>query len=449
MSDKNGKLLGQDRLSEVLKRALSVSKADQTQVSVGIGQSSLTRFAGSVIHQNVSERNAGVAVRAIIGKKIGFATGNSIEEGEVRRTVEKAVELATHAEDNPDFVSLPEPKPIPLAPQTFFERTAELSPEDRALSVEKLVKIAAKEGAEAAGSFSVGYQEHAVASSLGIMAYNSRTRSHLTTVMTADTGFGYANRLAADVAKIPVEEVAQEAAERAAKSRNPISIEPGEYDVVLTPYCVEELVSFLSWTGFSALAVQEGRSFMAGKLGQKVCGENITIWDDGFDPRGNVDPFDAEGVPKQRVDLIVNGVAKTVVYDSFTAKKEGKESTGHSTGGSGTHGPFAWNMFLAPGNATVDEMIASTERGLLVTRFNYTNIIHPLLTVFTGMTRDGTFLIERGKVTKPVKNLRFTESVLEALSNVEMVGKELSLQGAATVPALKVKNFRFTGVTEF
>jgi len=449
MNGNGTKLLGQDRLQEIVKKALGYSQADQTQVSLGIWQSSLTRFAGSIIHQNVAERNAEVSVRAIIGKKIGFAVGNSIEEDDVRRTVEKAVEFARNQQENPDFVSLPGPKPLPKVPPTFFESTANFSAEDRAAAVERLVKIASKEGAEAAGSFSVGCEEHAIANSLGINVYNSRTESHLTTVMTADTGFGYANRIAGDVAKISVEETAEEAAQRAARSRNPISVEPDEYDVVLLPYCVEDLVAYLSWLGFSALAVQEGRSFMAGKFGQRICGENITIWDDGLDPRGNVHPFDAEGVPKQKVELIVNGVANAVVYDSYTANKEGKESTGHSIGGTGTQGPYAWNMFLAPGSATVEDMIASTDRGLLVTRFHYTNVIHPLLTVITGMTRDGTFLIEGGKITKPVKNLRFTESVLQALSNVEMIGKDLSLQGMAAVPAIKVRSFRFTGTTEF
>jgi len=449
MSDRNGKLLGQDRLQEILKKALGYSRADQTQVTIGTSQSSLTRFAGSIIHQNVAERNAHIAVRAIIGKKIGFAVGNSVEDAAVRRTVEKAVEFARHQQENPDFVSLPGPKPIPQGPQTFFDSTAQLSAEDRAGAVEKIVRIAAKSGAEAAGAFSVSCDETAIANSLGVTAFNTRTQSHLQTVMTADTGFGYANRVAADVGKIDIEGTAREAAERAARSRNPILVEPGEYDVVLLYYCVEDLLGYLPWLGFSALAVQEGRSFMAGKFGQKICGDNITIWDDGFDPRGNPYAFDGEGVPKQRVDLIVNGVANAVVYDSYTAHKEGRESTGHSTGGAGTHGPYAWNMFLAPGDATVEDMIAATDRGLFVTRFHYTNVIHPLKTVITGMTRDGTFLIERGKITKPVKNLRFTESVLEALSSVEMIGKELSLQGMATVPAIKVKNFRFTGATEF
>ncbi|HPP74513.1 MAG TPA: TldD/PmbA family protein [Armatimonadota bacterium] len=449
MTNGNGKLLGQERLQELAQKALSFSSADQTQVTIGIGQNSLTRFAGSIIHQNVAERDATVAVRAIIGKKIGFAVGNSISDEAIKATVEKAIEFARHQQENPDFVSLPKPKPIQKPVPTFFDSTAEFSADDRAAAVEKIVKAADKVNAHAAGSLSTGYSEHIIANSLGINAYDADTSSTFTTVITADTGFGYAQRISSDITKLDIDKAADEAAKTADRSRNPEPFEPGEYDVVLTPYCVEDMVSFLSWMGFSALAVQEGRSFMSGKFGQKICGDNITIWDDGLDPRTNVRPFDGEGFPKQKVELIKNGVANAVVYDSYTAYKEGKESTGHAMGGTGTQGPYATNMFLAPGNATVEEMIASTDRGIFVTRFNYTNIVHPLLTIFTGLTRDGTFLIENGKITKPIRNLRFTESILDAFSNVEMIGKDLMLCGAATVPALKIKNFRFTGATEF
>jgi len=449
MSNGKFELLGRERLQEVMKKALDYSSADQTEVTINIGQESLTRFAGSVIHQNVAERNAVIAVRAVIGKKIGYATGNAITDEAVRETVGQAITFAKNQHDNPDFKSIPGPKPMPEVPQTLFNATAEFSPEDRAAAVRKIVDIAAKVNAEVSGSLSVGYNEYAISNSLGIDNYSAGTDSHLTIVATADTGFGYSNKQNRDITKIDFEAAAREASETADKSRNPVSVEPGEYDVVLTPYCVEDMMSFLSWLGFSALAVQEGRSFMAGKFGEKVCGENITIWDDGLDPRGSINPFDGEGLPKQKVELIKNGIANAVVYDSYTAGREGKESTGHSVGGTGTQGPYATNMFLAPGDKTIDEMIASTERGIFVTRFNYTNVVHPLLVIFTGMTRDGTFLIENGKLTKPIKNLRFTDSILNALSNVEMIGKDLYRQGMATVPAIKVKNFRFTGATEF
>ena len=185
------------------------------------------------------------------------------------------------------------------------------------------------------------------------------------------------------------------------------------------------------------------------KPGEKILGDNISIWDDGLDPRGVPSAFDPEGVPKQRVDLIVNGVAKGIVYDSYTAHKEGKESTGHSSGGIGTYGPFASNMFMQPGEHTLDEMIAGTKYGVLVTRFHYSNVIHPTQVLITGMTRDGTFLIEDGRITKPLKNMRFTDSVLRILQNTDMISRDLMRQQAAVVPAIRAKGFRFSGATEF
>ena len=215
------------------------------------------------------------------------------------------------------------------------------------------------------------------------------------------------------------------------------------------------MLFFLGYMGMGALSVQEGRSFMCGKIGERVTGDKVTIWDDGLDPRGLPLPFDFEGMPKQKVMLIEKGIAKNVVYDSATAAKEpGKKSTGHSLPAPNTQGPLPINLFMEPGKSTKEEMLASTDRGIWVTRFHYTNVLHPVKTVITGMTRDGTFLIEKGKITRPLKNLRFTQSILEALSNVEMLTSTLKVVKddwnalGTTVPAIKVRNFRFTGGTE-
>jgi len=441
-------MLGRDKVLEIVNKAVGYSKADQTQASVEIGESSLTRFANSIIHQNVSERNAQIAVKAVIGKRLGYCTTNKLDDAAIKATVEKAVEFARHSPENRDFVSLPEPKPIKLV-AAFDEQTADYSPEDRAKDVAGVVAEARKAGAQAAGSLSTGYDEYAIASSLGISAYNPSTIANLTTVMTAETGFGYADRVSQRVGDIHPIDAAVEAATGSVRSKDPESIEPGEYEVVMLPYAVEEFLGFLAWVGLGALAVQEGRSFMVGKFGEKIMGENVTIWDDGLDPAGLPRSFDAEGIPKQRVDMIVNGVAKTVVYDSYTAKKESKDSTGHAISMISAYGPMPTNMFMQPGDSSVEEMIASTKRGILVTRFHYTNIIHPILVLITGMTRDGTFLIEDGKITRPLKNLRFTDGVIERLSNVELISKETKRQPMAVVPAIKVRGFRFTGTTEF
>lgn len=441
-------MLGRDRLMEILDKALRCSSADQTEVTIEIGQSSLTRFANSVIHQNVSERNGEFAVKAVIGKRIGYAMTNRLDDESIKAVVARAVDFARHSQENEDFVSLPAPTPIPDV-HAYDERTASYSPEDRAAAVAAMIAEGRKVGASAAGQLSTAYHEHAVASSRGISAYAPVTGANLTTVMTAGDGYGYADRVAPAIGEFNPIEAAVEAATRSVQSQNPESIEPGEYDVVLLPYAVSEFLEFMSWLGFGALAVQEGRSFMTGKLGEKIVGGNIKIWDDGLNPGGIPRPFDAEGVPKQRVNLIVNGIANSPVYDSYTAYKEGKESTGHAVSIISTYGPMATNMFMQPGDASLDDMIASIEKGVLVTRFHYTNVIHPILMLITGMTRDGTFLIENGKITKPLKNMRFTDSVLERLSNVDMISKDTMRQSMCVVPAIKARGFRFTGATEF
>ncbi len=204
------------------------------------------------------------------------------------------------------------------------------------------------------------------------------------------------------------------------------------------------MIGGLAYMGFGAMAFQEGRSFMCGRVGEQIVGANITIWDDATDPRQMAFPFDWEGVPKRKVMLIENGVARGVAYDSHTAHKEGRQSTGHAFPAPNPYGPMPTHLFLAAGEAALDDMIASTGRGILVTRFHYTNVVHEKQTIFTGMTRDGTFLIEGGRVARPVKNLRFTQSIVDALNNVEMVGREGVLVEYAFVPALKVSRFSFT-----
>jgi PmbA protein len=307
----------------------------------------------------------------------------------------------------------------------------------------------------ASGAFSTSVQEIAVANSLGVFAYFPTTLADLKTVIMGDDSSGYGASTAWDVEQIDAEAVGAKAVDKALRGRNPREIEPGRYTVILEEHATEDILEMLSYVGLGALAVQEGRSFMCDRFGEQIVGTAISLWDDGLDPRGLPLPFDFEGVPKRRVPLIENGVAMNVVYDSYTAGKEGKASTGHGLPAPNTFGPIPINMFMAPGQATLEEMIASTERGILVTRFWYTRPVHPKLAIITGMTRDGTFLIEKGEVAYPVKNLRFTQSYLDALSSVEMVGRTTKLVrsdfelNGNHVPALKVGEFEFTGVTEF
>ena len=449
-------MLGEKRIKEITDRILTLSEADQTEVVVLGTDSYLTRFANNIIHQNVSESNVEVRVRAVLGKRVGVASINSLADEALQKVVENAITVARFQPENPEFKSLPEPVPIPPA-EGFVERTASYAPEQRARGVKAICDQAAAAGLNAAGAFSTAAREIAVANSLGIFAYHPSTLATLTTVIMGEDSSGYSFAASMNVDEIDPEALGREAVDKALRSRGPVEIEPGEYTVILEEYAVTDMLFILDYLGFSALAVQEGRSFMGGRFGEKIVGDNVTIWDDGRDPRTVVLPFDFEGVPKQRLELITSGVAKGVAYDTFTAgREEGKQSTGHALPAPNTSGPLPINLLMATGEATKEDMLRSTERGIWVTRFHYTNPVHPLKTVFTGMTRDGTFLIEHGEITRPLKNLRFTQSILEALSNVEMIGRESKLwvddwSGLVGVraPALKIARFNFTGVTEF
>ncbi len=447
-------MLGQKRIQEITDRILAGSPADQTEVVILAGDSALTRFANSTIHQNVAETDAEVRIRVVLGRKVGVATTNNLTDEALTRTLDTALTIARLQPENPDFQSLPGPQPIPEV-TAWSEATAACTPEQRAKGAGTICLLAREAGVTASGALTTAVFEVAVANSLGVFAHFATTYADLNTVIMSDTSAGYAAALALDVNDLDFEALGREAVDRCRRGQNPRSLEPGEYTVILEPYAVQDLVQMMSWTGFGAVPFQEGRSFMSGRLGQQIVDPRISIWDDGLDPAGIPLPFDFEGVPKQRVDLIERGVARGIVYDSYRAGKEGKASTGHALPAPNAWGPFPLNIFFSPGDSSVEEMIANTERGIYITRFWYTRPVEPKQVIITGMTRDGTFLIDKGEIAYPVKNLRFTQSYLEALNHVAAIGREPRLLigmgdiGRDSVPALKLDRFTFTGATEF
>ncbi|MCL6650323.1 MAG: TldD/PmbA family protein [Chloroflexi bacterium] len=445
-------MLGGERLRRVATAVIDASPADQTEVVITSAESSLTRFANSTIHQNVFEASIEVRVRAVVGHRTGVVTTNQLDDRSLVGAAREAYESARMAPENPEFLGLPGPEPIP-AVSAFREATAEYTPEQRARDVKRICDLARGHGVEAFGAWSTGASEIAVANSRGVWAYAPRSHAALKLVAMAESGTGYAERTGLDASAIDVDGAGREAVDKAVRSCNPVEVPPGAYTVVLEPYAVGTMIDYLAYMGLGALAVQEGRSFMCGKLGQRLVGENITLWDDGLDPAGVPMAFDFEGVPKRRVIFFEHGVAKDVVYDSYTAGREGKHSTGHALPAGTGAGPLPLNLFLATGDADEQDLLAGVQRGLWITRFHYVNVVHPTLTILTGMTRDGTFLIEGGEVTRPVRNLRFTQSVLTALSQVERIGRERRVLqddlGATCVPALRIAGFEFTSVTQF
>jgi PmbA protein len=448
-------MLGKERIKEITDSLLGQSAADQTEVVILADDEALTRFANSTIHQNVAETDAQVRIRVVLGTRVGVAMTNNLAGEALARTLENALAIARLQPENPDFKSLPGPQPIPEV-SAFSEATAGYTPEQRARGAGAICLLAREAGVIASGALTTTVLEVAVANSLGTFAYFPTTYADINTVIMSDTSAGYASALALSVEDLNFEAIGREAVEKCLHAQNPRTLEPGEYTVILEPYAVQDFVQMMGYTGLGAMALQEGRSFMSGKIGQQIVDPRVSIWDDGLDPAGMPMPFDFEGVPKQRVDLIEKGVARGVVYDSYRAgKEEGKRSTGHALPAPNSFGPFPLNVFFAPGDASLDEMIAGTERGLYVTRFHYTRPAEPTKVVITGMTRDGTFLVENGEIAYPVKNLRFTQSYLEALNHVDGIGKDprlLSGMGGLagdSVPALKLARFTFTGATEF
>jgi PmbA protein len=449
-------MIGKEKILDILNSVIKKSEADQTEAVYIGGESGLTRFANSTIHQNVFEVNSKVYFRTALGKKIGVAATNSFIKTDLQKALSNAIEIAKNQKENPDFPGLPSIQAI-LSLNTHFENTARFTPIQRAQEVKKIFDRAKVHDLTAAGSFSTGESEIAVVNTKGVACYQPLTSTFINIVITGDNSSGYADQLSRNVDDVDVENLAQIAIQKCLDSKDPQSVEPGEYDVVLEPTAVAALLEWMNYIGFGSKPFQEGTSFLSNRIGKKIMGENITIYDDGGDQSAIAFPFDFEGVPKEKVTFIEGGVAKGVVYDSISARKDKVKSTGHALTPGSSDGALALNLFIQGGDSSVKKMIESTQRGLLVTRFHYINgLIDTTNALLTGMTRDGTFLIEKGKVKHGVKNLRFTESMLKAFSNVAQISADRKLVnswwadvGCVVAPAMLMKNFKFTGKTEF
>jgi PmbA protein len=436
------------------ERALAAAQgagATEAEALVSAEDARLTRFANSEIHQNVAETNAEINLRFVVGRRVGVASSNRVDDDGIRRLAETAGAIARNSAELEDWGGLPEPTPIVEIPGAFAAATADATPELRAEGVRAVIAAADAAGVVSYGSFSTAAEVIAVANSKGIRASQRRTTSQLLTVaMAPDGGSGYAESAAVDVSDIDAASVGREAADKARSTGNPVSVDFGEWPVVLEEYAVVDLLSMLGYMGFSALAVQEERSFA--EPGKRVGSDLVTIVDDGMDLATLPMAFDYEGVAKQRVPLVERGICRDVVYDAQTAARAGRASTGHGLPAPNPYGPFPLNMAMAGGSASREELVAALDRGLLVTRFHYTNPVHPKLAIVTGMTRDGTFLVEGGRIVGPVRNLRFTQSYLEALAGTSAVSKERRTLrgdfGGVVVPAIRVDSWTFTGATE-
>lgn len=450
-------MTGKDKIFTTLEKIMANSKADQTE-AVFVGSSTgLTRFANSYIHQNVAETSTKVYFRVAIGKKLGVASTTSFSLTDLRRCLRAATDIAKRQIDNPNFEKFPGPQQYPDL-ETYFEKTARFSPKQRASKLKRIFAKTIRNNLDAAGAFSTGEGELAVLNSNGLRCYQPFTSASGNIIIMGDNSSGYVNFVSRNVEDLDFVALSNKALQKCKKSKNPIELAPDKYEVILEPTAVANLLEWLNFIAFGSKAFQEETSFLSGRIGEKLVGNNISIYDDALDAAGVPFPFDMEGMPKQQIDFIGDGVAKGVVYDSISGRKEGKQSTGHAImPDEAGEGAMPLNVFVKPGGSNLEEMISHVEKGILITRFHYINgYLDTRRALMTGMTRDGTFLIKNGKLSKGIKNLRFTDSMIDVFSNVkEISGESVSIPGwwdalgCNHVPAMRISEFNFSGKTDF
>jgi predicted Zn-dependent protease len=444
-----------DEVETLLDRALAHSTGDGTE-ALYLGQdAALTRFATNRIHQSVREHDAQLQVRVVDRERVGVASTNKLDEHGIRSVVQRAAAIAVRSAPNPRAAVLPEPDGRTHDPELgFVSSTAEAGAERRAEGARAVIAAGEGAGLQTAGSFSTSTTTVAVANSNGVRAQHRSTKAALLTVMmdgfASGAASGYAQAGSPDIGDVDAEAIGREAAAKGERMRGATELEAGEYEVILEEYAIAGLLEYLSFIGFSGLALEEGRSFM--ELGKRVMGDNVSVWDDGADPSGIASPIDFEGVVRKRIELITDGLATAVVHDAATGARAGTGSTGHALPAPNLTGPMPLNVFMRGGATPREELIAGIERGVWVTRFHYINPVHPKKAILTGMTKDGTFLIENGRLTRPLMNLRFTQSIPGAFSDVRAASRETKLLpgdffGAYRAPALHLGSFNFTGVT--
>lgn len=443
-------MLSESRAREIFEVIRRASAADETEVFLEASQSALTRFANNTIHQNVAEEGINISVRALVDGRTARASTNKADEAALRRVSEQAVESARWQPRDPDLLPLPGPqtyRPV----ERYFEETAALSPEARADTVKRVVAQAERNRLTAAGVFASTSATQAMLNTRGLFAAHRETRAEFS-VTYHDGGSGWAKGNFARLGELDIEALAAQACEKAVASREPREIPPGRYTVILEPAAVLDLVGFLFYD-FAGTAVLDKRSCFTDRLSTRVFGENISISDDVYHPLQAGPAWDGEGMPRREVPLVEHGVLKNLVYARHTAKKMNAEPTGHGMLLPNEWGEAPMNLVFAAGNSSLEEMIRATERGVLVTRLWYIREVDPYEKILTGMTRDGTFTVEGGKVQHAIRNLRFNQSLKEMLNQVEMLGPAVRATGEESfemvVPAMRVANFHFTEVTKY
>jgi predicted Zn-dependent protease len=443
-------MLDEARAREIFETIGKAGAADEVEVFLDATQSALTRFANNTIHQNVAEEGLQVSVRALVDGRTARATTNKTDADSLRRVAKRAVESARWQPPNPDLLPMPGPQNYQSV-NRYCEETAALSPDGRADAVGKAIERAQHSQLTAAGILSNSTVTQVLMNSRGLYAAHRETKAEFS-VTYLNGGSGWQKGNFTGIRQLNIEELAARACEKALANRQPQALAPGRYTLILEPAAVLDLLGFLFYD-FAGTAVLDQRSCFTGQVGKKVFGENISIWDDVFHAGQAGSPWDGEGIPRRALPLVERGVLKNLVYARHTAKKMDAEPTGHGFLLPNEYGEAPMNLVFAGGDTSLEKMIATTERGVLVTRLWYIREVDPFEKILTGMTRDGTFYVEGGKVKHAVRNLRFNQSLKEMLNQVELLGPAVRAAGEESfemvVPPMRVANFHFTEVTKY
>jgi predicted Zn-dependent protease len=452
--------------------AYGKSKADGLEIQVEASSVATSRFANNSMTQNQSPSSVSVSVRAVAGGKQTRLSADKISPADVEKLIDDAIKVTTLLHKDPNLLPLLSPEEITAAGNSlsgvkgspgsigasepsldrFDAGIASASPDERANRVNSIIEIAREHKLNAAGTVATGEWALASGNSEGVRQYYRGSRLECSLTMCAEHSTGWAKEQSPIAKDLNIQAMARRAAEKAVASANPIAVDPGHYTVILEPSAVLDLCGGL-WYDFTGTSFEDKQSCFLDKRGKQVLGKNITIYDDVYHPLQDGEPFDGEGLPRQKVCLVENGVIKNLVYGRRSAKKFNVQPTGHGLAEPNAMGEYPQNIVIEGGNTSLDEMIRGTDRGILLTRVWYVREVDPTTKIVTGMTRDGTFLVENGKIKCGVKNLRFNESLIEMLNRVEALGPAVRAAGEesfpAVVPAMKVAYFNFESSTKF
>lgn len=445
-------MIGSDSLLSTLTRTMKAVKADGVSICAHAKTRRVFRFAYEAIHQDLLQETITVTVKVIQGQQIGVASTESLDKDSLKRCAQAAQLLAKLSPKRKEVPPLPRGHKT-IKRNRYHRITSHYSAKQCVESLKHLNRICQGAGAMLAGALMTGEDEFAVVNSSGVACYAASTASGVKLVTLYKQLSGYASDVHPDITALNLEHALKRSLKQSLRKESPVTLPVGAYDIILEPEAVSDLMTWLSFTAFGAKSFEERSSFLAGRMGEMLMDPRITIYDDGNDPHVLGMPFDFEGTPKQKVILIDSGKASAIVYDTTYGQRFGQPSTGHALGADDTEGPMPLHLGMNPGTQGFESMLGSCKKGLLIPRFHYVNgLLNPREALMTGLTREGAWLIEGGRLTKPLTTLRFTQSILKAFNQVAGISKERRLVadpsqeiGSSLMPSLYLKNFHFTG----